>query len=404
MKRGAADGRPARLRAPRGTCGRLPPPTQATQSRRARALSVHRRRLSRPRRPTAARAKAGAAARKRRFAPAASTSTARLRRIVRRDRARRDVKDVFRLRHDRAWDPHAGEDASAPSSSRTQAGPGACAPSTRARRSSRPRRSASDAPPRRTRTCASFPSARRPPNRVWRTRACVRTVRSCLSGTECRARCSTSRSRRGCARMGRITCAGARLATAASWRRRPRRARRPRRTPPRASPRSSSAASRRTCRPCSRRCLPPPRPSPRRATEAGGGGEENGPRVQQLRMHVARDAAHAPRAQRRAIAVQRVRPMVRAAGHHAAGGGWSGEPRRARAAGGSRPAGARTRGGNRGGARRRRTPGDETRARRRTANHRSRSACGRYPNGGPALGRRPVLRGGPRLALAVGGR
>ena len=119
---------------------------------------------------------------------------------------------------------------------------------------------------------------------------------------------------------------------------------------------------------------------------------------------VARDAAHAPRAQRRAIAVQRVRPMVRAAGHHAAGGGWSGEPRRARAAGGSRPAGRGDRGGNRGGARRR-TPGDETRARRsgpRTTD--PDPACGRYPNGGPALGRRPVLRGGPRLALAVGGR
>jgi hypothetical protein len=126
--------------------------------------------------------------------------------------------------------------------------------------------------------------------------------------------------------------------------------------------------------------------------------------VQQLRMHVACDAAHAPRAQRRAIAVQRVRPMVRAAGHHAAGGGWSGEPRRARAAGGSLPAGrCDSRGGNRGGTRRR-TPRDETRA-RRSGPQTTDPACGRHPGGGgPALGRRSVLRGGPRLALAVGGR
>ena len=51
-----------------------------------------------------------------------------------------------------------------------------------------------------------------------------------------------------------------------------------------------------------------------------------GARVQQLRMHVARHAAHAPRPRRRPVALQRVRPLVRAERHHAPRGGWARAP------------------------------------------------------------------------------
>mmetsp|Transcript_8689 Transcript_8689/g.36402 ORF Transcript_8689/g.36402 Transcript_8689/m.36402 type:complete len:319 (+) Transcript_8689:374-1330(+) len=136
--------------------------------------------------------------------------------------------------------------------------------------------------------------------------------------------------------------------------------------------------------------------------ERRGGWEENGTRVQQLRMHFARDAAHAPRAERRALAVQRVRPVVRAARDHAAGGGWAGEPGRARAA--ERRQWRRRR-------RRRRGDGERAGARRRVKKsprrRGPRPAAARGGRTGPpraALGRRPVLRGGPQLALAVGGR
>ena len=51
-----------------------------------------------------------------------------------------------------------------------------------------------------------------------------------------------------------------------------------------------------------------------------------GARVQQLRVHVARHAAHAPRPRRRPVALQRVRPLVRAERHHAPRGGWARAP------------------------------------------------------------------------------
>ena len=49
------------------------------------------------------------------------------------------------------------------------------------------------------------------------------------------------------------------------------------------------------------------------------------PRVLQLRMHVARHAAHATRTERRSLTVQRVRSVVRAKRHHATRGGRAGQ-------------------------------------------------------------------------------
>ena len=124
MKRGAADGRPARLRAPHWHVRSAPPaPRRRRSPRRARALSVHRRRLSRPRRPTAARAKAGAA---RSEAPICAGG-------VDVDGAAETNRPVAIARGVTSkmssgsgttapGTPHAGEDASAPSSSRRRSG------------------------------------------------------------------------------------------------------------------------------------------------------------------------------------------------------------------------------------------------------------------------------------------
>ena len=69
-------------------------------------------------------------------------------------------------------------------------------------------------------------------------------------------------------------------------------------------------------------------PPSRRRQESRGRGRGRqarrpraGARVQQLRVHVARHAAHAPRPRRRPVALQRVRPLVRAERHHAPRGG-----------------------------------------------------------------------------------
>ena len=124
MKRGAADGRPARHRAPHWHVRSAPPaPRRRRSPRRARALSVHRRRLSRPRRPTAARAKAGAA---RSEAPICAGG-------VDVDGAAETNRPVAIARGVTSkmssgsgttapGTPHAGEDASAPSSSRRRSG------------------------------------------------------------------------------------------------------------------------------------------------------------------------------------------------------------------------------------------------------------------------------------------
>ena len=70
---------------------------------------------------------------------------------------------------------------------------------------------------------------------------------------------------------------------------------------------------------------PVPRADATRA-DASGKRQEGWPSVLQLRVHQPRHAAHATRAQRRALAVQRVRALVRAPRDHASRRGWTRPP------------------------------------------------------------------------------
>ena len=308
MKRGAADGRPARLRAPHWHVRSAPPaPRRRRSPRRARALSVHRRRLSRPRRPTAARAKAGAA---RSEAPICAGG-------VDVDGAAETNRPVAIARG---------------VTSKMSSGSGTTAPGTPTRVRTPPRplpRAGGPAPahhprapggaqgqgdplPMRHRAArgrASFPSARRPPNRVWRTRACVRTVRSCLRVQS--AGHAVQRAARGVGVRGWDASRGAGRA----WRR-----------PPLAASPEAGAATTKDAAACiaaelERRVaqdvppvlppLPPPAPKSAKATE-GAGGKKTG-RAAATADARRRDAAHAPRA-------HGVRSLCNACGYGSRGG------------------------------------------------------------------------------------
>lgn len=314
MKRGAADGRPARHRAPHWHVRSAPPaPRRRRSPRRARALSVHRRRLSRPRRPTAARAKAGAA-RSEALICAGGVDVDGAAETNRPVAIARGVTSKMSSGSGTTapGTPHAGEDASAPSSSRRRSGAPAHHPRA-------PGGAQGQGDPLPMRHRAARGRARRFPRRgvsrtergeqghafgrcarAFRVQSAGHAVQRAARGVGVRgwdASRALGRAWRrpppgGVARGGRGDHEGRRRVHRRGARA-PRRAGRAARAPAAASPRAQVREGRQ---------------------ERRGGGKENGPRVQQLRMHVACDAAHAPRAQRRAIAVQRVRPMVRAAG------------------------------------------------------------------------------------------